>query len=100
MDADALKATASDLWDTIVRLETEKYDLEEWSKKHRNKMKFKLWDQKFQGNRFIVLDEKASQELWWTKQIDLVDGRQLETGPWTLDSGVWTLVYRHGYSGG
>merc|ERR1719266_1144189 len=29
MDADALKATASDLWDTIVRLETEKYDLEE-----------------------------------------------------------------------
>merc|ERR1711884_420136 len=29
MDTDSLKSTASELWDTIVRLETEKYDLEE-----------------------------------------------------------------------
>merc|ERR1711936_623349 len=29
MDNEALRAAASDLWDTIVRLETEKYDLEE-----------------------------------------------------------------------
>jgi len=33
MDSDALRATASDLWDTIVRLETEKYDLEERQKR-------------------------------------------------------------------
>merc|ERR1711915_1022875 len=29
MDSDTLKSKASELWDTIVRLETEKYDLEE-----------------------------------------------------------------------
>ena len=29
MDSDSLKGKASELWDTIVRLETEKYDLEE-----------------------------------------------------------------------
>ena len=29
MDSDFLKAKASELWETIVRLETEKYDLEE-----------------------------------------------------------------------
>merc|ERR1712102_173724 len=29
MDSDGLKSTANELWDPIVRLETEKYDLEE-----------------------------------------------------------------------
>ena len=29
MDSDFLKGKASELWETIVRLETEKYDLEE-----------------------------------------------------------------------
>ena len=29
MDSDSLKSKANELWETIVRLETEKYDLEE-----------------------------------------------------------------------
>lgn len=33
MDTDSLKETAKELWDTIVRLETEKYDLEERQKR-------------------------------------------------------------------
>merc|ERR1712157_422165 len=33
MDSDGLKAKAKELWDTIVRLETEKYDLEERQKR-------------------------------------------------------------------
>jgi len=33
MDSDALKTKANELWETIVRLETEKYDLEERQKK-------------------------------------------------------------------
>ena len=28
-DSDGLRQKASDLWDTIIRLETEKYDIEE-----------------------------------------------------------------------
>merc|ERR1712096_521879 len=33
MDTESLKETAKELWDTIVRLETEKYDLEERQKR-------------------------------------------------------------------
>merc|ERR1712212_466528 len=33
MDSDALKTKANELWETIVRLETEKYDLEERQKR-------------------------------------------------------------------
>ena len=33
MDGDALQSKAGELWDTIVRLETEKYDLEERQKR-------------------------------------------------------------------
>lgn len=33
MDTDQLRNKASELWDTIVRLETEKYDLEERQKR-------------------------------------------------------------------
>ena len=33
MDSDALMGKAKELWDTIVRLETEKYDLEERQKR-------------------------------------------------------------------
>ena len=33
MDGDALRHKANELWDTIVRLETEKYDLEERQKR-------------------------------------------------------------------
>lgn len=33
MDSDALRHKANELWDTIVRLETEKYDLEERQKR-------------------------------------------------------------------
>ncbi len=33
MDSDQLRNKANDLWDTIVRLETEKYDLEERQKR-------------------------------------------------------------------
>jgi troponin T len=33
MDSDGLKYKANELWDTIVRLETEKYDLEERQKR-------------------------------------------------------------------
>ena len=33
MDGDALKTKASELWEIIVRLETEKYDLEERQKR-------------------------------------------------------------------
>ena len=47
MDTDALKGKAGELWETIVRLETEKYDLEERQKRqdydvsiHHKKYKF------------------------------------------------------------
>ena len=33
MDSDGLKAKASELWEVIVKLETEKYDLEERQKR-------------------------------------------------------------------
>ena len=33
MDSDELRSKAAELWDTIVRLETEKYDLEERQKR-------------------------------------------------------------------
>lgn len=33
MDSDQLRSKAGELWDTIVRLETEKYDLEERQKR-------------------------------------------------------------------
>lgn len=33
MDSDQLRSKAAELWDTIVRLETEKYDLEERQKR-------------------------------------------------------------------
>ena len=33
MDSDMLRSKANELWDTIVRLETEKYDLEERQKR-------------------------------------------------------------------
>ena len=33
MDSDQLSSKAKELWDTIVRLETEKYDLEERQKR-------------------------------------------------------------------
>ena len=33
MDSDQLRNKANELWDTIVRLETEKYDLEERQKR-------------------------------------------------------------------
>jgi troponin T len=33
MDSDNLRSKASELWETIVRLETEKYDLEERQKR-------------------------------------------------------------------
>ena len=33
METDQLKAKASELWEIIVRLETEKYDLEERQKR-------------------------------------------------------------------
>ena len=33
MDSDSLQSKANELWDTIVRLETEKYDLEERQKR-------------------------------------------------------------------
>ena len=33
MDSDQLRNKAAELWDTIVRLETEKYDLEERQKR-------------------------------------------------------------------
>merc|ERR1711974_367761 len=35
MDGDALKEKASELWEVIVRLETEKYDLEERQNKQK-----------------------------------------------------------------
>ena len=33
IDSDGLRQKASDLWDTIIRLETEKYDIEEKQKR-------------------------------------------------------------------
>merc|ERR1719464_746538 len=39
MDTESLKETAKELWDTIVRLETEKYDLEERQKRQNYDLK-------------------------------------------------------------
>merc|ERR1719324_1402920 len=39
MDGDALKEKASELWEVIVRLETEKYDLEERQKRQDYELK-------------------------------------------------------------
>merc|ERR1719444_781418 len=39
MDTDSLKSKASELWDTIVRLETEKYDLEERQRRQDYELK-------------------------------------------------------------
>merc|ERR1719234_1024532 len=41
MDGDALKEKASELWEVIVRLETEKYDLKEMKKRQRQQNKQK-----------------------------------------------------------
>ena len=42
MDSDQLMSKAAELWDTIVRLETEKYDLEERQKRQDYDVSFKV----------------------------------------------------------
>ena len=42
MDSDGLKAKASELWEVIVKLETEKYDLEERQKRQDYDVSFDL----------------------------------------------------------
>ena len=42
MDSDMLRSKANELWDTIVRLETEKYDLEERQKRQDYDVSFDL----------------------------------------------------------
>ena len=41
-----------------------KYDLEEWSKRSPERMVTRVWDNKFQGNRHVVLDADYSHETW------------------------------------
>merc|ERR1712088_746286 len=56
MDGDALKEKASELWEVIVRLETEKYDLEE-----RQKLYEGGWD---------VLYAELLEKTWKEKMDD------------------------------
>ena len=40
LDSDGLRQKATDLWDTIIRLETEKYDIEEKQKRQNYDVSF------------------------------------------------------------
>jgi len=51
-------------------IQVAKYDLEEIVKRDRTSMVKRLWDQKFQGNRYVVLGQDESHKIW-DKTIDL-----------------------------
>ena len=57
-----------------------KYDLEEYVRKtdRRKNMASRLWDQKFQGNRYVVLSQELSFKTI-DKPIDLNQGRKEKT---------------------
>jgi len=47
-----------------------KYNLEEYSKRDPQRMVTRVWDNKFQGNRHVVVDSNSSHSSW-LKPLDL-----------------------------
>ena len=51
-----------------------KYNLEEMSKKDKSKMMNYVWENKFVGNRHVMIKYESSSEIW-NKPIDLSSGK-------------------------
>ena len=59
IDSDGLRQKASDLWDTIIRLETEKYDIEEKQKR-----------QNYDVSYFLITYLKKNRKILWKKKVE------------------------------
>lgn len=55
LSIDKLRTKATELWESIVKLETEKYDLEERQKRQDYDVSFKLVDHKSTIESFILV---------------------------------------------
>ena len=67
MDSDGLKAKASELWEVIVKLETEKYDLEERQKRQDYDVSNKIF-RKGSYNKVLKLKELKERQRQQNKQ--------------------------------
>ncbi|CAB4069181.1 unnamed protein product [Lepeophtheirus salmonis] len=76
MDSDVMRSKASELWDTIVRLETEKYDLEERQKRQDYDLK-ELKERQKQQLRQKAMKKGLDPEA-------LTDRRKLYEGGWEV----------------
>merc|ERR1712203_97872 len=101
LDSDGLRQKASDLWDTIIRLETEKYDIEEKQKRQNYDLKELKERQKQQlrqkamkkGLDLEALTGKYPPKIrMYSKYERRTDTRTYEDRK-TLYEGGWTVLY-------
>ena len=62
LDSDQLRSKAGELWDTIVRLETEKYDLEERQERQNYDVSFHYFVISIKNCLFISKKAHRAQE--------------------------------------
>merc|ERR1719340_18152 len=85
LDSDGLRQKASDLWDTIIRLETEKYDIEEKQQLRQKAMK--------KGLDPEALTQKYPPKIrMYSKYERRTDTRTYEDRK-KLYEGGWTVLY-------
>merc|ERR1712156_1338460 len=101
MDGDQLTNKASELWDTIVRLETEKYDLEERQKrqdydlvelKERQKMQLRQKAKKLGLDQEALTGKYPPKIRMYSKYERRTDTRTYE-GRRKLYEGGWIVLY-------
>merc|ERR1712130_931949 len=101
MDSDTLKSKASELWETIVRLETEKYDLEERQKRQDYDLKELKERQRQQNKQKAIklgLDPEALTGKYQPK-IRMYSKYERRTDTRTYDDrrklyeGGWDVLY-------
>jgi hypothetical protein len=68
---------------TERHLVIEKFNLEEVCKKDKPKMIKKVWENKFIGNRHVMINFEPSLEIW-NKPIDLNQGKPNERSQFIL----------------
>jgi len=101
LDSDGLRQKASDLWDTIIRLETEKYDIEEKQQRQNYDLKELKERQKQQLRQKAMkkgLDPEALTQKYppkirmYSKYERRTDTRTYEDRK-KLYEGGWTVLY-------
>merc|ERR1712018_1000978 len=101
LDSDGLRQKASDLWDTIIRLETEKYDIEEKQQRQNYDLKELEERQKQQLRQKAMkkgLDPEALTQKYppkirmYSKYERRTDTRTYEDRK-KLYEGGWTVLY-------